>query len=190
MEANARILPQSQIVKDWWLEVKDKFWDQNAKEEVKRLLKQLMESTLKEELSETLRRKPYQRGPGVYRNGHYCRSLVSQFGVIDRIRVPRPRQGGFKSKVFGRYKRYQRLVEDLIEDIFLAGVSTRRVGEAVSKLLDVKVSHTTVSNITRRLDVLVGQYHKRPLLDEYQYLFVDTPAQARGTFSKLKFHLT
>lgn len=174
MEAyQAKLLPQSQIVKDWWFEVKDKFWDQNAKEEVKKLLKQLMESTLKEELSEVLRRKPYQRGSGVYRNGHYCRSLVSQFGVIDRIRVPRSRQGGFKSKVFNRYKRHQGLVENTIQDIFLAGVSTRRVGETVSKLLDVKVSHTTVSNITRRLDVLVGQYHRRPLLDEYQYLFLD-----------------
>ena len=58
-------------------------------------------------------------------------------------------------------------------DIFLAGVSTRRVGEAIAKLLDTKVSAGTVSNITRRLDGKVSQYHKRVLLDEYQYLFFD-----------------
>jgi len=61
----------------------------------------------------------------------------------------------------------------LIEDIFLAGVSTRRVGEAISKLLETKVSHGTVSNITRRLDARVKVFHNEPILDEYQYLFCD-----------------
>lgn len=61
----------------------------------------------------------------------------------------------------------------MIQDIFLAGVSTRRVGAAISKLPDTKVSHGTVSRITRRLDSKVKEYHTRELLDEYQYLFFD-----------------
>ena len=183
MEATTRTLPQSQIINRWWDEVKDKFWDQNAKEEVKKLLKHLMESTLKEELQEVIRRKPYQRRAVIYRNGHYPRSLVTQFGFIDGIRVPRLRQGSFKTQVFKRYKRHQAVVEDLIEGIFLAGVSTRRVGEALSKLLETKVSHGTVSNITRRLDRQVRAFHARPLIDEYQYLFLD------GVNLKIKHNL-
>ena len=183
MEASARILPQSQIVNEWWLEVKDKFWDQNAKEQVKKLLKNLMESTLNEELRDVIRRAPYQRGGLVHRNGHYQRSLVTQFGFIDGIRVPRLRQGSFKTQVFNRYKRHQGVVEDLIEGIFLAGVSTRRVGEALSKLLETNVSHGTVSNITKRLDRSVRQFHEKPLLDEYQYLFLD------GVNLKIKHNL-
>jgi len=64
-------------------------------------------------------------------------------------------------------------VEDLVQDIFLAGVSTRRVGEVISKLLDTKISHGTVSNITRRLDKKVKRYRSKEIVDEYQYLFLD-----------------
>ncbi len=174
MEA-VRELPQSKILQEWWQEVKENFWEQDAKPQVLKLVKELMESTLKEELALYSGRLPYQRtGPDiVYRNGYYARDLVTQFGLVRDIRVPTLRNASFKTKVFRRYKRYQDIVEDLIEGIFLAGVSTRRVGEATSKLLDTKVSHGTVSNITKRLDAKVKEYRTKPILDEYQYLFLD-----------------
>ena len=173
MEAQGKLLPQSQILKQWWLEVKENFWQEDAKIKVKLLLKELMESTMKEELTERVRREPYKRKANLYRHGYYPRSLVTQFGLLSDIQVPRIRGAEFKTKVFKRYRRYQDLVEDLIEGIFLAGVSTRRVGEAVAKLLDTKVSHGTVSNITKRLDAKVQEFHKTPILDEYQYLIFD-----------------
>lgn len=153
MEA-VKLLPQSKILQEWWQEVKENFWADDAKPQVLKLVKELMESTLKEELVMHINREQYGRTTdrSSYRNGYYPRSLVTQFGTIDDIKVPRLREGAFKTKVFRRYKRYQDIVEDLIEDVFLAGISTRRVGEAISKLLDAKVSHATVSNITKRLD--------------------------------------
>lgn len=174
MEA-VRLLPQSKILQEWWQEVKENFWQEDCKPQVLKLVKELMESTLKEELEMHTMREPYERGVcgSAYRNGYYPRSLVTQFGTIDNVNVPRLRTGTFKTKVFRRYKRYQDIVEDLIEDIFLAGISTRRVGDAVSKLLDTKVSHGTVSNIVKRLDKKVREYRSRPILDEYQYLFFD-----------------
>jgi len=174
MEA-VKLLPQSKILQEWWQEVKDNFWEDDAKREVKKLVKELMESTMKEELSVYLGRGEYERSSNTpsYRNGYYKRSLVTQFGTIDEIKVPTLRNASFNTKVFKRYKRHQDIVEDLIEDIFIAGVSTRRVGAAISKLLDVKISHGTVSNITRRLDRKVKEFHKRPLIDEYQYLLLD-----------------
>lgn len=134
-----------------------------------------MESTLKEELTLHVDRRPYQRTlhPVGYRNGYYERGLVTQFGTVDEIRVPRLRSGVFKTKVFRRYKRYQDVIEDLVEEIFLAGVSTRRIGEAVATLLDSNISHGTVSRIVKRLDAKVAAYRTAPLLDEYQYLFID-----------------
>jgi len=174
MEA-VRELPQHKILQEWWQEVKENFWEADAKPQVLKLVKELMESTLKEELVLYSGRRSYQRtgGDPVYRNGYYTRSLVTQFGLVSNIKVPTLRNAAFKTKVFRRYKRYQDIVEDLIEGVFLAGVSTRRVGESISKLLDTKVSHGTVSNIVKRLDTKVKEYRTKPILDEYQYLFLD-----------------
>lgn len=174
MEA-VKLLPQYKILQEWWLEVKENFWESDVKPQVLKLVKELMESTMQEELTIFTGTEPYERPPQrlYYRNGYYSRSLVTQFGTIEDIKVPTLRSGSFKTKVFKRYKRYQDIVEDLVEDIFLAGVSTRRVGDAISKLLDTKVSHATVSNITRRLDTKVKEFHKQALIDEYQYLILD-----------------
>ncbi len=172
---NVRLLSQDKILQEWWQEVKENFWTDDAKPQVLMLVKELMESTMNEEL-EIYTQKEYHEQTErykLYRNGCYQRTLVTQFGSLNDLRVPRLRSSGFRTKVFQRYHRYQDIVEDLIQDIFLAGVSTRRVGAAISKLLDTKVSHGTVSRITRRLDSKVKEYHTRELLDEYQYLFFD-----------------
>lgn len=162
---------QRAILKEWWTEVKDNFWQKDAKEHVKVLLKELMEQTMLEEIQQLVRSFTSDEAP--YRNGYYHRDLVTQFGNIENIQVPRLREGSFKTQVFDRYQRYQNVVEDLVEGIFLAGVSTRRVGKAVSTLLETDVSAGTVSRITRRLDSKVRAFHNRPLIDEYQYLILD-----------------
>ena len=172
MEA-VRLLPQSKILQEWWQEVNENFWE-DTRLHMRKLLKELMEFTVKKDLKMHI--EEYQGEKDIedlYRNGYYKRSLVTQFGLVNDIRVPRLRKSGFKTRVFKRYRRYEDIVEDLIQDIFLAGVSTRKVGDAVSKLLGTKVSHTKVSSITRRLDSRVKEFHKRPILDEYQYLFLD-----------------
>ena len=172
---SARLLSQDKILQEWWSEVKENFWADDAKPQVLKLVKELMESTMNEEL-EIYTQKEYHEQTErykLYRNGCYQRTLVTQFGYLNDLRVPRLRSSGFRTNVFQRYHRYQDIVEDLIQDIFLAGVSTRRVGAVISKLLDTKVSHGTVSRITRRLDSKVKEYHTRELLDEYQYLFFD-----------------
>lgn len=171
---HVRLLSQDKILQEWWAEVKENFWA-DTKSQTLKLVKELMESSIHEDL-EMYTKEQYDRKieqHKLYRNGYYQRGLVTQFGTINDIHVPRLRQASFKTKAFKRYHRYQDIVEDLILDIFLAGVSTRRVGQAVSKLLDTKVSHSTVSRITRRLDSKVKQFHNQELLDEYQYLFLD-----------------
>lgn len=166
---NVRLLRQGQILKEWWTEVKENFWDTDARLKVKELLKSLMEQTLVEDL-ELKRQK--MAGPA-YRNGYYPRSLVTQFGLIQELQVPRLRDDSFQTRVFGRYHRHQNQVDDLIQNTFLAGVSTRRVGEVLNELLETKISSTKVSRVCQRLDVQVSAYHERPLIDECQYLILD-----------------
>ena len=166
---NVRLLRQGTILKEWWSEVKENFWEQDARERVKELLKSLMEQTLIEDLELKRREMP---GPA-YRNGYYPRTLVTQFGLIQGLQVPRLREEAIPNRIFSRYERHQTQVEDLIQEVFLAGVSTRRVGEVLNQLLETKISSTKVSRVCRRLDVQVANYHRRPLIDEYQYLILD-----------------
>jgi transposase-like protein len=173
MELNVvKELPRKDIVNEWWSEVKENFWE-DSRLQMKRLLKELMQQSLITEIEQIRRKDVVFDEPIVSRNGFYRRSLITQFGLIDGMRVPRLRKGGFKSRVFRRYQRCEQLVEDHIRNIFLSGVSTRRVGAAVCALLETKISSMTVSRITRSLDKQVKAYHQRALLDEYQYLILD-----------------
>src|SRR3989338_3160481 len=177
-------LPRKDILTEWWSEVKENFWEQDARPHMKQLLKELMQRTLIEELEQMRRRDVAVDERIVSRNGYYRRSLITHVGTIQGLRVPRLRHGGFQTKVFRRYRRCEKLVEALIRDIFLAGISTRRVGAAISALLETTVSSSTVSRITRSLDAAVQRFHRRPLLDEYQYLILD------GLRPKIRYNCT
>ena len=166
---NVGLLRQEQILKEWWPEVKDNFWDTDVRLKVKELLKMLMEQTLVEDLE--LQRQ--NMAEPVYRNGYYPRDLVTQFGLIQDLQVPRLREGLVRHRVFDRYQKHQHRVDDLIQNTFLAGVSTRRVGDVLKQLLETKISATKVSRICLRLNAQSAIYHSRPLIDEYQYLILD-----------------
>lgn len=166
-------LPRKDILTEWWSEVKENFWEQEARPHMKQLLKELMQRSLIEEIEQLRRRDVTSDLPIVSRNGYYRRSLITHVGTLHDIRVPRLRTGHFHTKVFRRYRRCERLVEDVIREIFLAGVSTRRVGAAVCAMLETTLSSSTVSRITRSLDAHVRRFHQRQLLDEFQYLILD-----------------
>jgi transposase-like protein len=168
-------LKPNEILLEWWQEVKEKFWEEEVTPKLKEFLKLLMEDTMKEELEVYTQAEWYERSKKRkdYRNGYYSRGLTTRFGQMEGIKVPRLRNGEFKTKVFKKYKRYQEVVEDVIEGIYLSGVSTRKVGEVIAKLIDQKISSTKVSNILKRLDKKVKEFQRRQLLDEYQYLIFD-----------------
>jgi len=166
-------LPRKDILTEWWSEVKENFWEADARPHMKQLLKELMQRTMIEELEMVRRQDTGTVDSLLARNGYYRRSLITHVGLIQDLRVPRLRSGRFRTQVFRRYRRCERLVEDLIREIFLAGISTRRVGAAIAALLETKISSSTVSRITRSLDQHVRAFHARPLLDEYQYLILD-----------------
>lgn len=137
-------------------------------------MKTLLEGALEEELTVLLeagryRRTETRRGR---RNGFYERDLVTQYGIVTAIRVPRVRKGVERS-VFSAYQRRQAQVDLLIRDVFLAGVSTRRVGETRESILGTAVSAQTVSRVARSLDREVQRFHGSPLTDDLQYLFLD-----------------
>ena len=158
----------------WWKDVKDYFWD-DTKLAVRMMIKMLLEECLQIELSNNIGYGYYERRPLEIdkRNGYYMRGLGTEMGYIEQIRMPRPRAGGFSFIAVKRYKRRQEGVNKLLMETFLAGVSTRRVGEVFENLLGEKVSSSTISRVTKRLDKDVKEFHKRIISDDYIYLILD-----------------
>lgn len=139
------------------------------------MLKHYLENVLRLDLTHHLGAKRYQRHSQRtdYRNGTYERSLVTSFGAIPMLTVPRPRNGGVPTKVFRRYKRRWRPVDAFIRKLFLAGISTRETGLVLEDLLGTKPSAGTVANINKTLSQEVRQFHRRPLTDCYRFLVLD-----------------
>lgn len=150
------------------------FWI-DIKRHTRALLKDAMELAMLDEINRYLGGERYQRtqDPIDWRNGYYYRNLDTELGPLNDIKVPRSRLGLFRTNTFKRYHRRQDAVNEAICNVFLAGISTRDVSGALKPLLETTFSASCVSTITKSLDSKVKEFHKRMLLDEYQFLFLD-----------------
>lgn len=163
-------------LKDLWREFKEEDdWWGGVKEEVLAVVKRLLQETMEEEIIEQLRVTKYERGRmrRSYRNGYRYRSLLTDFGLLDVVKVPRDRDGIYQPGVFERYQRRQDRVNNLVREMFLSGVSTRKVQEVLDPILDTPLSAQSVSRIVRSLDSEVRRFQERRLNDHYRYLFLD-----------------
>jgi transposase-like protein len=89
------------------------------------------------------------------------------------MKVPRDREGMYRPGVIERYQRRQERVNGLVREMFLSGVSTRKVQEVLRPILEAPLSAQAVSRITRSLDREVRRFQERRLSDDYRYLFLD-----------------
>ena len=138
-------------------------------------VKKLLEEAMRIERDHHLGFGRYERGIGKEdsRNGYYERDLESVFGLMEDLHIPRTRNNTFQTNLIKRYQRRQRLVGNMIREMFVRGVSTRRVGEVLTPILGIEPSPSTVSKIAKSLDEEVRRYRKRPISDDYIYLILD-----------------
>jgi putative transposase len=131
-------------------------------------------AVLEAEVEALIGAAPYQRTGQRrdYRNGHYQRNLVTGVGLVEALPVPRTRKS-YQTQVFERYQRRQAELDEAICDMFVGGVSTRRVGEVVESLTGTKPSSTTVSRVFHSLEEEFATWKSRPLAPEYAYAFAD-----------------
>jgi len=113
------------------------------------------------------------------RNGSYARHLLTEMGDIE-LHVPRTRHYA-PVEVLRAYARRVASVDQLILGCFLLGLSTRKVGKVLLRLLGEAVSPSTVSEIAKTLDAAVAAFHRRPLQDRYRVLMFDGVVLARKT---------
>jgi putative transposase len=139
-------------------------------------VKAVLEEVLQEEMTEHLEAghrelTPTRRGE---RNGHYQRNLVTPAGKIERLEVPRDREGEFVTEVFERYKRMSGDVEEAILEMYLSGISVRKIAGVTEALSKVKIGKDAVSRIASRLQEEQREWRERSLEEkEYPYLYLD-----------------
>jgi putative transposase len=143
-----------------------------VREGVKAILEEVLEEEMAEHLEAGYRElTPTRRGE---RNGHYQRNLVTPAGKIERLEVPRDREGEFVTEVFERYKRMTGDVEEAILEMYLSGISVRKIAGVTDALSGVKVGKDAVSRIASRLEEEQREWRERPLEEKgYPYLYLD-----------------
>lgn len=107
-----------------------------------------------------------------YRSGHYERSFTTTSGEIN-IKMPKLKGLTFETSIIERYKRRKTSVEEALIEMYLAGVSVRRVEDISEALWGTKVSPGTISNLNKKAYAHIEEWRKRKLTGEYPYVFVD-----------------
>jgi putative transposase len=138
------------------------------------LMKQALEQVLEAEMTETLAAGKSERNEGRlgYRSGYYGRSLVTRVGKLE-LRVPQDRQGRFRTEVFARYQRSEKALVHAVMEMYIQGVSTRKVKAITEELCGCEFSASTVSEMVQKLDEELDAFAHRPLEEEYPYVILD-----------------
>lgn len=158
-----------------WKNVKETFWS-DLRGEAVRAVKNLLERYVDIEIQDLIgaRRWKHVKSRRTSRNGFDYRTLQTSLGFIPDLKIARVRDGRLQPRVIDRYARRSPELDQCVLDMFLAGISTRRVEEVLAPLAGPKaVSASTVSEIAKVLDAHVQRHHQRPLKDEYVYVLLD-----------------
>jgi putative transposase len=106
------------------------------------------------------------------RAGHYERKLHTQAGEVT-LHVPKLRKATFETAIIERYRRREISVEESLVEMYLAGVSVRRVEDITEALWGTKVSPGTISNLNKKVYTHIEEWRNRPIEQKYPYVYLD-----------------
>ncbi|KIG05175.1 IS256 family transposase [Caballeronia concitans] len=138
------------------------------------LMKDALQEVLEAEMTELLGASPNERTEtrSGYRAGYYGRGLVTRIGKLE-LRVPRDRHGEFSTALFERYARSEKALVAALAEMYVQGVSTRKVKAITEELCGHSFSASAISAINKGLDATLAKFAHRPLEEAYPYLIVD-----------------
>lgn len=149
------------------------------KGELKELVRSSVEETLNnlldQEAKDLTQAAKYERTESRqgYRAGHYDRNLTTTSGNVT-LKMPKLKGIPFETAIIERYRRRESSVEEALIEMYLAGVSVRRVEDITEALWGTKVSPSTISELNKKAYVHIEQWRNRPLQsDKYPYIYVD-----------------
>jgi putative transposase len=144
------------------------------KDGLKELLREVLQDVLEQEMTDALGAEKGERSPGRlgYRSGYYSRGLVTRVGKLE-LRIPQDRQGQFSTQIFERYQRSEKALVSALAEMYVQGVSTRKVKAITEELCGHAFSASAISAVNKTLDESLERFAKRPLEEAYPYLVLD-----------------
>ena len=133
-----------------------------------------LEAALEAEMTEALGAAKSERTEARlgYRSGYYHRSLITRVGVLE-LRVPQDRAGRFSTELFERYQRSEKALVGALAEMYVQGVSTRKVKAVTEALCGHEFSASSISQINKSLDAALTAFANRRLSEPYPYLILD-----------------
>ena len=138
------------------------------------LVRMALQEVLEAEMTEALGAEKGERASGRqgYRSGYYGRTLITRVGKLE-LRVPQDRSGRFSTELFERYQRSERALVAALAEMYVQGVSTRKVKAITEELCGHSFSASSISAMNQRLDASLAQFAGRPLAEAFPYLILD-----------------
>jgi putative transposase len=147
---------------------------QHVEEVVRQSVEETLNGLLDAEADELCGAKRYERSVERLdtRAGHYERKLQTKAGEV-ALKVPRLRNMPFETQIIERYRRRESSIEEAMIEMYLAGVSVRRVEDITEALWGTRVSPSTVSELNQKIYVHIDAWRNRPIQGEHAYVYVD-----------------
>ena len=144
------------------------------KEFFKSAVQEVVHEVLEAEMDETIGARKGERTSerNGYRSGYYFRGLTTRVGKLE-LRVPQDRAGRFSTEVFERYQRSEKALVASMAEMYVQGVSTRKVKAVTEELCGHSFSASSISRINQTLDEELKKFATRRLEEEYPYLILD-----------------
>jgi putative transposase len=142
---------------------------------LRELVERAVQQILEAEMTEHVGAAPYERVEGRtgQRNGHKPRTLRTRVGTLNLL-IPQDREGTFSTRLFSRYQRNEKALVLALMEMYVEGVSTRKVKDVTEELCGISFSKSLVSSLAGSLDSELSAWRMRRLETKaYPYLFVD-----------------
>ena len=137
-------------------------------------LQALLQAALEAEMTDAIGAEKGERTEArlAYRSGYYPRSWVTRVGTLE-LRVPQDRAGRFSTELFQRYQRSEKALVGTLAEMYLQGVSTRKVKAVTEALCGHSFSASAISAINKSLDEALRAFAERRLTEAFPYLILD-----------------
>jgi len=141
---------------------------------LREIVRAVMQEMLEAEMTDALGAEKGERTAARlgYRSGYYTRTLVTRIGKLE-LRVPQDRDGRFSTELFERYQRSEQALVATLAEMYVQGVSTRKVKAITEELCGHAFSASAISAINKRLDESLSAFATRPLAEPFPYLILD-----------------